>query len=66
MNKDVLLGNWKQLKGKAKKQWSKLTNDDLEQIGGDVERLEGKLQEAYGYDKAKAKSEIDLWLQSKR
>ena len=29
MNWDRIEGNWKQLKGKAKEQWGKLTDDDL-------------------------------------
>jgi uncharacterized protein YjbJ (UPF0337 family) len=35
-------GNWKQLKGKIKKQWSKLTDDDLDKIAGKRDQLEGK------------------------
>ena len=66
MNKDVLKGNWKQMKGEAQKQWGKLTDDDLDRIDGDQEKLEGKLQEAYGYDKEKAHSEVDAWMQSRR
>ena len=27
-------GNWKQVKGKVKEQWGKLTDDDLEVING--------------------------------
>jgi uncharacterized protein YjbJ (UPF0337 family) len=27
-------GNWKQLKGKVKEQWGKLTDDDLDTING--------------------------------
>lgn len=29
MNKDEVGGNWKQLKGKVKEQWGKLTDDDM-------------------------------------
>ena len=36
-------GNWKQLKGKVKEQWGKLTDDDLDQIAGRREQLEGKI-----------------------
>lgn len=65
MNADFLKGNWKQLKGEAQKQWGKLTDDQLDQIGGDAKKLEGKLQEAYGYDKARAKQEVDDWMKSR-
>lgn len=66
MYEDILKGNWKQVKGEAKKQWGKLTDDQLDQIDGDKDKLEGKLQEAYGYDKAKARKEVDAWLESKK
>lgn len=59
MNKDQLKGQWKQVKGKAKVRWGKLTDDDLTQIDGRAEQLQGKLQERYGYSKEKAKEECD-------
>ena len=30
MNKDVLEGKWKQIRGEAKAWWGKLTDDDLD------------------------------------
>jgi uncharacterized protein YjbJ (UPF0337 family) len=44
-------GNWKQIKGTVKEQWGKLTDDDLDVIGGKREQLEGKIQQRYGYAK---------------
>ncbi len=57
-------GNWKQFTGKAKAQWGKLTDDDLQVINGRREELEGKLQERYGYNKDKIRTEVDSWLSS--
>lgn len=57
-------GNWKQFTGKAKAQWGKLTDDDLQVINGRREELEGKLQERYGYNKDKIRNEVDSWLSS--
>ena len=54
-------GNWKQVKGKVKEQWGKLTDDDLDVIAGRQDQLEGKIREWYGYAKDKAKQEIDAW-----
>ena len=59
MNKDILKGNWKQLKGKAKKKWGKLTDDDLDVADGDKDLLAGKIQERYGVSKEEALEEID-------
>lgn len=48
MNKDIAGGNFKQLKGKIKEQWGKLTDDEIDQMEGHSEILAGKLQERYG------------------
>ncbi|CCB63935.1 putative stress response protein (fragment) [Hyphomicrobium sp. MC1] len=40
----------------------KLTDDDLQIVAGRHEKLEGKLQERYGYDKAQIRKEVDDWL----
>jgi len=63
MNWDRIEGNWKQFTGKAKEKWGQLTDDDLTQIQGNREQLEGLLQKRYGYAKDKAKEEIDRWSQ---
>lgn len=44
MNKDEVGGNWKQLKGKVKEQWGKLTDDDMTVIEGKRDQLVGKVQ----------------------
>jgi uncharacterized protein YjbJ (UPF0337 family) len=59
MNADVLRGKWTQLKGEIKSQWGKLTDDDLDRIEGDSEKLIGKIQERYGYARDQAKREVD-------
>lgn len=61
MNRDRIEGNWKQLKGKVKQQWGKLTDDDLDQIEGNYEILSGRLQEAYGLSADEANKRIDEW-----
>jgi uncharacterized protein YjbJ (UPF0337 family) len=48
MNTDRTAGNWKQIKGKVKEQWGRLTDDDLTVLEGHGEQLAGKLQERYG------------------
>jgi len=59
MNQDVLKGKWLQLKGEVRNQWGKLTNDDIDQIEGNGEKLVGKLQERYGYARERAQAEYD-------
>jgi uncharacterized protein YjbJ (UPF0337 family) len=59
MNTDVFEGRWKQMRGDLKSWWGKLTDDDLEKIGGKKDRLLGMLQEKYGYTREAAQREID-------
>ncbi|MEO8376676.1 MAG: CsbD family protein [Candidatus Sumerlaeota bacterium] len=61
MNAEMVKGKWHQLKGRAKEQWGKLTDDDVEKIGGQSEQLLGVIQERYGYTKEKAQKEVDDW-----
>jgi uncharacterized protein YjbJ (UPF0337 family) len=58
MNQDTIKGNWKQLSGKLKEKWGKLTDDDLQASEGNNEYLMGKLQEHYGIAKDKAKEHL--------
>jgi len=58
MNNDVFEGKWKQMRGQAKVWWGKLTDDDLEQVGGKFDKLVGLLQEKYGYTRQQAEDEI--------
>ncbi len=58
MNKDIIQGNWTQLKGKALQAWGKLTNDDLDIIDGRQEELVGRLQASYGWTKEEAERRV--------
>ena len=61
MNWDRIEGNWKQFKGKAKEQWGKLTDDDLDVVAGKRDQLTGRIQERYGVAKDEASKQIDEW-----
>ncbi len=55
----MIEGKWEQLKGTVRKQWGKLTDNDLETLKGSVDEFIGKLQGYYGYTKEKAKEEFE-------
>ena len=59
MNKDIVEGKWKQMRGEAKAWWGKLTDDDLDRAAGKFDVLAGILQEKYGYTREVAAEEID-------
>ena len=64
MNWERVEGNWKDFQGKMLQQWSKLTNDDLNQVKGRRDMLLGKLQERYGIAREAAERQIDDWVRN--
>lgn len=61
MSNNIIEGKWKQLKGSAKQKWGKLTDDDLDQINGSIQKLTGLIQEKYGKTKKEAQQAIEEW-----
>jgi len=61
MNWDRVEGKWKELKGSVKERWGKLTDDDLNVIGGKKDQLVGHIQERYGIAKDEAQKQVDEW-----
>ncbi len=59
MNKDEFEGKWKQIRGQARQWWGKLTDDDVERVGGKYEQFVGVVQEKYGYTREVAETEIN-------
>ena len=58
MNKDIVAGTWKEIRGKVMRRWSLLTDSDLDEIEGTRLELEGLLQKRYGYAKERAHEEV--------
>jgi len=64
MNQDIWNGNWKQLQGKVREQWGKLTDDDLDVIAGKRDQLVGRIQERYGIARDEAERQAKQWEES--
>ncbi len=64
MNWDRAAGEWKQLRGKVKQKWAKLTDDDLAYIDGHRDQLLGRLQERYGIARDQAEDQLKEWERS--
>ena len=64
-NRDILTGQWKQVRGKAKQTWGKLTDNDLDRITGRFDELAGLVQERYGYSREQAEKEVTHFIEKK-
>jgi uncharacterized protein YjbJ (UPF0337 family) len=58
MNTDRIRGQWKQVKGRIKEQWGRLTDDDLDVIAGKRQQLLGRIQERHGIAKDEAQRQV--------
>jgi uncharacterized protein YjbJ (UPF0337 family) len=61
MNWDQIEGKWKEYKGRAKQQWGKLTDDDLDKIEGRRDEIAGLIQQRYGTTREEAERAVDDW-----
>jgi uncharacterized protein YjbJ (UPF0337 family) len=59
MNKYILEGKWRQMRGRAKAWWGKLIDDEWDRAAGKFDILVGMLQQTYGYNRQRAAYEID-------
>jgi uncharacterized protein YjbJ (UPF0337 family) len=64
MNWEQIEGRWDQVKGKLRTKWAKLTDDDLEYMRGNRDRVLGKLKERYGLAREEAERSLDELLRS--
>jgi uncharacterized protein YjbJ (UPF0337 family) len=55
-------GRWEQTKIRIQRKWGKLTDDDLDLIGGQRDRLEGKIRQRYGFAPDHVRKEVDDWV----
>jgi uncharacterized protein YjbJ (UPF0337 family) len=62
MYQDMLKRHWPLLKDKVRERWCELTDAELEEIGGDRDRLLGVLQERYGLEREEAEGDLGCWL----
>ncbi len=59
---DSAKASWLQVKGTVKQKWGKLTDNDLMEIDGSREKLEGKIVSLYNLQKEEVKKEVDsIW-----
>ena len=62
MNWEQIAGGWEQFQGQARAKWGELTDDELEQVAGNRDRMVGLIQQKYGDNKADAERKVDDWM----
>lgn len=62
MNWEQIRGQWKDLTGRMKTEWGRLTDDDISRASGNRDQLAGALMKRYGYEKEEAKRRVDEWV----
>lgn len=55
MNKNIISGNWEELKGKLKKKYANLTDNDLLYVEGKEDETLGRLEKKLG----KSRDEVE-------
>ena len=59
---NIFKSEWNKIKGEAKIQWGKLTDDDLLRVEGEKDKLIGKIQERYNVTKEQACNDVDKFI----
>ena len=59
LNKDIIEGKWKEVKGEILRTWGELTSDEVDKAKGDLTVLAGRLQKKYGYAKSEVQSRLN-------
>jgi uncharacterized protein YjbJ (UPF0337 family) len=59
MNKNQASGKWEQMKGRAKKAWGELTDDDFMKAEGSADKLYGVIREKFGDTEEVIRAKLD-------
>ena len=62
MDFNITEAKWKDLKGKIRKEWGDLTNDEVEKSQGNIDQIVSKIQERYGVKKQEAAKKFNDFL----
>ncbi|WP_338661686.1 hypothetical protein VQH23_15790 [Pararoseomonas sp. SCSIO 73927] len=58
---DRLAGDWGEMGGKVRKNWGKLTEEDISQAGGRRDLLLERIRERYGVGEDEAERQLTDW-----
>jgi uncharacterized protein YjbJ (UPF0337 family) len=64
LNQEQFNGKWNEIKGGIRNLWGKISDDELEQIKGNITEVSGLVEEKYGETKAEIKQKLDALMDS--
>lgn len=64
MHTDRLVGKWDRFGSDARRTWDRLTDEELDQIKGNMGQLVGLVQQKYDYTKDQAQQEVTRFMDS--
>lgn len=62
MDSEILKGNWKELKGLIRKEWNKLSENEIDQIEGNYDQLVGRLRQRYGLSVEEGRQRVNEFI----
>jgi tellurite resistance protein len=62
--RDSVNDQWTRLMAAARTRWDRLSEDDVQSVRGNTERLISVLQTRYGFARAQAIKELTAWRQA--
>lgn len=60
---EELSGTWNDMKGRVKKEWGNITDDEFKQVEGNVDRLVGLIQKKSGVARTEIEKTLRSWSQ---
>ena len=61
MDWDRIEGDWERLKGSVKREWDRLTDEQLDTIAGKREALSRSIQDVYGISPERTERQVSFW-----
>ncbi|WPU65444.1 CsbD family protein [Peredibacter starrii] len=64
LSEEQFRGKWKEIKGGIRNLWGRISDDELEQLKGNLHKVSGLVEERYGETRTEIKSKLDQLMDS--
>ena len=62
MQRDMITSRWDRFRADSKREWKNLTDEEIDQVKGNVEKLVSLVQQKYDYTKDQAQQEVTRFM----